>query len=115
MRPRRTAAQRCSVQPLELALDRFEQLAMRARIDLAPQDLLRPDDGERGNPVAQLFARTGHFLVNFGLGGGELAVALLLRLLTRMVDELLTPLLRLRENLSRASARFLDRLIGLTR
>src|SRR2546423_9691215 len=99
MRPRRTAAQRCSARPLELALDRFEQLAVRARIDLASQDLLRPDDRERSDPVAKLFARTGHFLVNFGLGGGELAIAFLSRLLSRMVDQLLPALLRLRQDL----------------
>src|ERR671932_1360947 len=98
------AAQRSSVQPLELPLDRFEQFAMGACVDLAAQDLLRARDGERGDALAQFFSRARHFLINFGLGGGEFSVTFLFRLLPSVVDELLATLFSLREDLGRASA-----------
>src|SRR5205085_10669096 len=90
-----------------------QELAVRARIHLATQNLLGTGDRKRGDAVAQFFARARHFLVNFGLSGGELAIAFLPCLLPRVVDQLLTALFRLRQDLGRASARLLDRLIGL--
>ena len=44
---------------------------MRARIDLAAQDLLRATNGERRDLFAQGLARLGRFLLGFGARGGD--------------------------------------------
>ena len=48
---------------------------MRLSVDFAAQDFLSAGDGERGDAIAQLLARAGHFLLDLGLGRRKLAAA----------------------------------------
>src|SRR6185369_1713667 len=56
---------------LELRLQLAEEVGMRARIDLAAQDLLGAAHGERGDVLAQRLARTRGLLLGLGARGGD--------------------------------------------
>ena len=88
---------------------------MRPGVDLAPQDLLGPGHGQRGNLCAQRLLGTKHFLFDLGFGAGELALTLGFRGVLRFLNKLGRALVGLGKKLLRFVARFDQDFLGALR
>ena len=96
----------------EFGRDRVQQLGVRLRIDLTPQNLLCTLHGQRGNLRTQRLFGAEYLSVDLRLGSGDDAVALDLGLGLCLFHQLRRAPVRLGQELLSLAARFTHHIGG---
>src|SRR6185369_2272321 len=97
----------------DLRCELADQVRVRARIDLALEQLRRRAHGERRYFLAQAFPRAVRFEIDLRLSGRNQALAFLRGGRLRLIDDLVRAVLRLVDDLLRAFTRFADDRVGI--